>query len=253
MAALVRHQVRYLRSNLALTVAYVVVPFALIAYSIDAFRIYLQGEGFPSATGAELIVPGVSVLYMFLVLTHVLSFTYDEHRWSTWDRLRAGPASLGAVVAAKLLTLFGHLVLQTFLIFLGGALLFSFALEPRTLLLAPIVVLAAVVAVGWAALGYTLAPTNAVFDAWAYAGGVVFAAVGGALSPLGLLPSAVRDISPVSPAYWVLRAAQDVILEGKGGGAILRPSLALASYGIALLAGAALLHRPDVRRRGRLS
>ncbi len=242
-AALARHQVRYLTSTAWLTTGYVVVPFVLIAYFQNAYRIYLHGLGYVGVSGSEIVVPGIATLYGLLVLAHDGVFTFSEHLWHSWDRVRT-VATSREVVMAKLGTAWLHLILQATAIFAGSALLFSFPLGWSSVILAPVMLMTITATVAWGCLGYVLSGTNSAFDAWSYGGGMVWAAVGGAISPLGLLPSAVRRIAPLSPVYWTIKAFRAVLLDHDGLGGVLKPTGALCAFAVTFFVLAALFYDP---------
>jgi ABC-2 type transport system permease protein len=249
--ALARHQVRYLSGTALLTAAYVFVPFVLIAYFRNAFSTYLQGQGYGRATGAELVVPGVVTLYTYLVLAHDGVFTFSEHLWNTWDRVRA-VATPAEVVGAKLAVGWVHLMVQSLAIFAGSMIVFDFPFDRRLLLLVPVVVATVCVGLAWGCLGYVASPTNAMFDAWCYGGGVVLAAVGGAISPLGLLPDVVQRVAPLSPVYWTMKSFRAVLLDGAGFGAVVKPTLTLLAFAAVFVVVAGLAFDPARQKAGRL-
>lgn len=250
-APLHHHQLRYLWRTKWLTLAYVVVPFVLIAYFRNGYAEYLRSEGYRTIGADEQVVPGTFTLYMFLTTAHVGFFTYSEHLWNTWDRVRA-VAPIRSIVAAKAGLLWVHLFVQSVIIMTGASVLFDFPLGRAAGLLLPVVAATAAVVVGWGALGYVLCRTIQAFEAWCYAGAVVVAALGGGIAPLGLLPDVVQRIAPLSPVYWTMRAFRTVLLEGEGFGSTLQSLAVLVLYAIAFLTVAGLAFDPGARRIGRL-
>jgi ABC-2 type transport system permease protein len=249
--ALARHQARYLSGTALLTAAYVVVPFVLIAYIRDAFGIYLRGQGYAQATGAELVVPGVMTLYTYLILAHDGAFTFSEHLWNTWDRVRT-LATSREVVGSKLAVGGTHLLLQSLAILGGSVILFDFPFDERLLTLTPVLLATVAVGLAWGCAGYVVSPTSATFDAWCYGGGVVLAAIGGAISPLGLLPEVVQEVAPISPVYWTMKAFRSVLLDGAGFGAVVKPTLTLLGFAAVLMLVAGLFFDPAKAKGGRL-
>jgi ABC-2 type transport system permease protein len=249
--ALARHQVRYLTGTALLTAAYVFVPFVLIGYFRNAFYIYLRGQGYADATGAELVVPGVVTLYTYLVLAHDGAFTFSEHLWNTWDRVRT-LATPREVVGSKLAVGGAHMVVQSLAIFAGSIIVFDFPFDRRLLTLLPVVLATVCVGLAWGCVGYVVSPTNATFDAWCYGGGVVLAAIGGAISPLGLLPQVVQEVAPLSPVYWTMKAFRSVLLDGEGFGAVVKPTLTLLAFAAVMMIGAGLFFDPAKQKAGRL-
>jgi ABC-2 type transport system permease protein len=250
-APLTRHQLRYLWHTRWLTLAYVVVPFVLIAYFRNGYAEYLRSEGYRTVGADEQVVPGTFTLYMFLTTAHVGFFTYGEHLWNTWDRVRA-VTPIRSVVATKLSILWLHLFVQSVLIMVGSAVLFAFPLARALVILLPVVATTTAMVVGWAAMGYVACRTIEAFEAWCYSGAVIIAALGGGIAPVGLLPDVVQRIAPVSPVYWTMRAFRSVLLEGEGFAATLQPLAVLFLYAAVFLLIAGLSFDPAIRRIGRL-
>jgi ABC-2 type transport system permease protein len=198
-----------------------------------------------------VIVPGVVSLYTYLVLAHDGLFTFSEHLWNTWDRVRA-VATTAEVVRSKVAVVWLHELGQSLAIFTGSTVLFGFPVSSRLIELVPVVLAMVSVGTAWGCLGYVIAPTNAAFDAWCYGGGVVLAGIGGGISPLGLLPPAIQHIAPVSPVYWTIKAFRSVLLDHAGVGAVVNPSLTLLGFAGGLRIVAALFFQPSRRKGGRL-
>jgi ABC-2 type transport system permease protein len=247
--ALARLQVEYLRSTIWLTLAYVVVPFGLIAYARNGFELYFRGA-YPGATGGELVVPGVAALYAFLIMAHDGSFTFNEHVWNVWDRIRA-TAPMAAIVRAKLGVVGLHALAQTVVIVTVAAVVDIYPRSLRSLVLAPVLIATVLVAVSWGALGHAVCRTATSFDAWVYGGGVGFAAVGGAIAPADLLPRAVQRVAPLTPVSWTMRAARSLLLDHAPATAAIQPTLGLLAFATVFGVLAMLFFRPDQAKLGR--
>ncbi len=61
----------------------------------------------------------------------------------------------------------------------------------------------------------------------------MFATLGGALTPLNVMPGWVQAIAPSMPTYWAMRGYRSVILEGSGFSAVLFPVVILAVFTLA--------------------
>ena len=72
--------------------------------------------------------------------------------------------------------------------------------------------------------------TSQQLNAFGNIGGMIFATVGGALTPLSVLPGWVQDIAPLTPTYWAMEAYRDIILEGQGLGAAVLPTFVLLLF-----------------------
>ncbi len=251
-AALYRHEIRYLVRTAPITIAYVIVPFVLMAFIQNSYGIFLRTDPrYASATGAEIVAPGVAALYGFLVLSHQGLFTYNEHQWHTWDRIRSGPASIPEVVAGKVGAHLSHQVVQFTAILLGAFVLFD--LRPNgsavALVLLGITTVTATVAWGW--LGLAVLRTSTLYDAWAFGGGIFLAAIGGAIVPNDLLPAVVRDVGPASPIHWSVTGFRTVFLDGGGLDDVTQPLLVLCAFsaGFTLMALALFdASRPKIGR-----
>jgi len=238
-AALFRHEVRYLVASAPVTLAYVVVPYVLMAFIKNSYGVFLQSNpGYPSASGAEIVAPGVAALYGYLVLSHEGLFTFNEHQWNVWDRLRSGPASVPEIVTGKVGAHLAHQALQFTLILGGAGLLFGLSVGDAWAAVVLLGLLTVTSTVAWGWLGVALVPTSTLFDAWAFGGGILLAALGGAIVPTDLLPDVVRRIGPISPIHWAVKGFRTVFLDGGGLADVGRPLLVLAAFtaGFTLLA-----------------
>lgn len=59
---------------------------------------------------------------------------------------------------------------------------------------------------------------------------ITFAAIGGCLTPVEILPPTVQDIAPAFPSYWANEAALDVLLKGDGLSAVWAPAGVLLGF-----------------------
>jgi ABC-2 type transport system permease protein len=97
-----------------------------------------------------------------------------------------------------------------------------------------IVVTAAVqTSVGFAAtaFGRSVQQVTAV----ANLGALLLAGIGGALTPVELLPSWVQTIAKISPVYWTLLGIRGVVIEGYGVGEVAGAVTVLGSISIVVL------------------
>ena len=79
-------------------------------------------------------------------------------------------------------------------------------------------------------------------------GGLLLAAVGGALTPVQLLPAWVRHIAPISPVYWALKGLHSVITEPHGFSSVGDPAAVLAGFALgALLLSLAVFHADQTK------
>lgn len=84
-----------------------------------------------------------------------------------------------------------------------------------------------------------LSRTSQQLNTFANVGGILFAAIGGALVPIAVLPGWVQSIAVFIPTYWAMNGFRDVILDGAGISDVVAPMLILAFFavGFASIAG----------------
>lgn len=59
---------------------------------------------------------------------------------------------------------------------------------------------------------------------------LLFAGLGGALTPLSALPDWARPLAPGVPSYWAMRGFTTVVIDGGGAGAVLLPVAVLLGF-----------------------
>lgn len=248
--AIARTGTRLLLADPAPTLVTVVMPLLLTAFLMPATRAQLHLAGYPHASGAEQLVPGLAIMFAFLNTGMVGTLFFREHAWGTWERLRASSASTADIVVGKTLPLFVSQLIQLGLLFSAGALLFGY--RPTGSLVALAVVLALFVAMV-VTLGVLLVAVFATMDqalVIGNLGGMVMAGLGGALAPASSLPGWAQDIARLTPTYWTLRALRDITLNGARLGAVL-PALAVpAAFTVVFALVAAARFRPSDTKVG---
>lgn len=250
--ATMRNDARILLRSPTLLLVQIGMPLVLIAFLRPAFKVALREFGpIPQATGAEQTVPGMAVMFGFMVVfAWTGSAFYREFTWRTWDRLRAGCGDGAAMVAGKLALPVGLGLLHGTVVFGAGILLFDLRIPGS--LLAVVVLVAAMMAAfcGLAFLAIAWTTTFTQYSTITTLGGIVHAAMGGAIVPFEVLPTSVTPIRPLFPSYWAMRGFRTVVLEQAGVGDVLAPVGALlAIAALAAMIGVARF-RFDEHRRG---
>ncbi len=175
-----------------------------------------------------------------------------ERQRGTWDRVRAAPVPLWAVLAGKGLATAGIGLLVVLATFLAGHLLFGVGVDGS---LAGFV-LVALAACGLAAAGGLL--VAAVGGTEARARGVSIlvvlgvAMVGGLWLPAFLLPGWVRDAALALPTTWAMRGFNAATWQGRGLADVLPAAGVVAGSAAVCLAAAAgwISHTEGRRSRG---
>jgi len=220
---LFRQNVALLLRDPAPIVITTAMPLILIAFLKGTGRAVLQQAGIAGANGTEVIVPGQVVMWAFFGVAFLATAFFAEHRWGTWDRLRASAAQPIEVLLGKMLP-------STFLVLLQMAVLFAIGIG----------VFGMRVRGSWSGLGLMMVATTAFMTALAMLvvatlrtanqvmavvnlGAMAFAGIGGAFAPIEALPGWAQAIAPLSPAYWMIQGFRGVVLDGASLGATLRP------------------------------
>jgi len=234
---LARHSMKLYLSDPAPLVVFLLMPLGLMAFLSPLSRALLRAQGYANATGAEQAVPGMTIMFSFMMMTVVGIQFYREYGWGTWDRLRIASGGM-SIIVGKILPGLLLLLCQIVVVFAAGGALFglqvtgsmvglfvvflSFALCTMSLTMALI---------AWCR---TLDQLNVIANLVA----MLFSGIGGAFAPVDSLPAWAGKIAVPSPAYWAMRGMRGIILDRQGFGFGMRAAGVLAMFGLlfALLA-----------------
>lgn len=206
----------------------------------------LEGEGYESATGAEVVVPGQLVMFGFFVAGSVGFSVFREHGWRTWDRLRASALSSRALLAGFAIPWIVIHVLYSAALLIVGGLLVGLRLNGGS----PLAVLLVLVAYACCIIALMLLATATLrtinqMSGFQNVGAMAFAGLGGALVPFEQLPGWAQAIGPFTPAYWAMRGHRSVFLDGGGVTEVLVPVAVLLAAAVVLAALGTLRFRAD--------
>jgi ABC-2 type transport system permease protein len=221
------------------------MPILVMSFFRPLAAVALRSQGALGSNGAEQVVPGIFLMFSFLIVGTVGYSVFREHGWRTWDRLRTLPITTSEILVSKIATPLLLFVAQFLVTFTCGSALLG--LHSR----APIWALAACVLVtGLMLISLGLAVSSVArslqqVNAVANLGLVIFGTVGGAFVPVSLLPIAVRRFSPASPTYWSMRALSKSIVGGGGLRDIFPEIAVLLGFALAFLAVARLRFRVE--------
>jgi ABC-2 type transport system permease protein len=140
----------------------------------------------------------------------------SERSWRTWDRLRATPARAGELLAGKAVPAFAMLAVQQTVVIGFGVAVFGLRVASLELLAVAVAAWAlALLGIGatFGAMLRSQSELNVAYDM----GGVVLAALGGAMVPLTSLPGWAQAIAPASPGYWAMSALRSALLGQQAG------------------------------------
>ena len=236
IAAVAVCDLRVLRRDPAFVVIFTIMPLAFMAFTKGAFSAGLAAE-YPgrSLNGAEVVVPGSAVLFSGFLVGNLGFAIFREHSWATWDRLRASRLSTTELMVAKSIGPIAVLALQLTVMLLGGALLFDLHIAGSLLAFFTV---AAAMALMELTLGFALlAVCRSVLqlNAVTNLGAMMLSGIGGAVTPIYLLPTWAQTIAPATPAYWAMSGFTKVTIEGAGLADVGKPVGVLLAYSAAFV------------------
>jgi ABC-2 type transport system permease protein len=240
-----------MQESVSLTVM-VIMPLAVMAFVKPTYAVVLRDQGYHFANGSEQAVPGISLMFVFFMVTYGGLAFFREYVWSTWDRIRSLPVRRGEVIIGKMVPTYCFVGLQQGFLYVAGYWIFGLRVRGSVL---------AVIGVDWAFATWLMAFIMVVV---AYCktfhqvltvsnlGGVVFAGIGGALTPIASLPHWAQKIAPFTPDYWAMRGFNHGILDAHTPGGAWLPVCVLLAATLACTALAAWRFRFDEPREGLL-
>lgn len=237
-ATLFRQNMELLLRDPAPIVLTTAMPLVLIAFLKGTGRAVLQQAGITGVNGTEVIVPGQVVMWAFFGVAFLATSFFAEHRWGTWDRLRASAARPIEVLLGKLLPSTLLVLVQMAVLFAIGVAVFGMDVRGSWTGLGLMVVVSTAFMTTLAMLLVaTLRTANQVM-AVVNLSAMVLAGIGGAFAPVEALPGWAQHVAPASPAYWMIDGFRGVVLEGASLGATLRPAAVVVamSLGLAIVA-----------------
>lgn len=213
--SIARHQLGLLSRDPVPLITLVVMPLIIISFVKPLYRSELRQRGLIDANGAELAVPGLLVMFAFFLVGFTGYYFFQEHGWNTWDRLRSSGARPIEIAAGKLAPLAVLAALQFLVVFTGGALFFDLRIHGSV---AAVVATSAALGACYLALGVavvSVARTVQQVNSIGNLGAILFAGLGGALTPVSILPGWAQAVAPATPTYWAMRAYKMAIIDGR--------------------------------------
>ncbi|GMQ86398.1 MAG: hypothetical protein BMS9Abin07_1975 [Acidimicrobiia bacterium] len=237
--ALIRHETRVIFDDPGTLVFLLLMPFLMMAVMTPLFQLSLEAEGFTGTSGAEQAVPGIAAMFATFSASFAGFTFFREHGWNTWERLRASRASTLDLMVGKLVPTLAVAVAQMLLLFALGVVFLDLTIAGSLAALAGIVIVFSISMVAFGMAITALSRTSQQLNTFANVGGILFAAIGGALVPIAVLPGWVQSIAVVIPTFWAMTGFRDVILDGAGFSDVVVPMLILVLFavGFAAIAG----------------
>ena len=213
------------------------MPLVMMTFLQGTSRAVLHAAGYANASGAELVVPGMTVMFSFFGVGFIGTAFFSEHGWGTWDRLRSSRATTVEIVLGKILPSAALMLGQMVLLFVIGVVAFGMQINGSIAGLAVMILACVALLVAFSMLLTGVLKTANQLMAVVNLAAMVLAGIGGALAPVDVLPGWAQAIAPAGPAYWMLKGFRAVILE-KGG---LDATIVPAAVTLAFAAGMAAI------------
>jgi len=235
-AAVARHQAVLLRRAPGQVIVYTVMAGVLTVFT-EPMTERLPAPGVTAPPGARAAA-GMLVFCSLFMAGVAGAAVVDERGWRTAERLRSTPARPWEVLAGKALPMLGLLLTQQAIVLATASVLYptGFAAHWPRLLAVGAAWSGCVLGLGllMAAAVTTAAQLSTVKDLTA----LLLSATGGAVVPLGALPTWIQPAAPYSPAYWAVSGYLG------GSGPTLRWVALLVATGALAFATAAHLGAP---------
>jgi ABC-2 type transport system permease protein len=208
---------------------------------------YAYNDGAKPPTSVQQNVPAWLVFAIFFVVIPVSNAVIRERQVGTLRRIRTTRVSNATLLLGKLIPYYAINQVQVIVMILVGIfvvpLLGGDALVLNGSLLALFTIASAV---SFAALGYALliaviAKTTEQATIIGGAGNIILAALGGIMVPKFIMPSAMQDLTNLSPMSWGLNGFLDVLLRGGNVLSVLSESASLIALGAVALILAGVL------------
>ena len=191
---------------------------------------------------AELAVPSMTVLFVFLTAQTTAQSIYEEKKIGSFRRLLAAPLSRFSLMSGKLTPNFIIVILQVVVIFFAAIVIFpllgmdKLTLGEDPLALVLLVLVTALCSTTLGALIAALAHTEAQIGGLSTAALWVMAFVGGTIVPLFLVSDALAAIGKVTPQFWAVTGFYDLLVRGQGLSDIIDSLLALLGFSVLFMA-----------------
>jgi ABC-2 type transport system permease protein len=172
-------------------------------------RLYVVALG-SRAEGTTQVVLGYLVLFSLLGTSIVGNAILTDRKWNTFDRLRSCPLYPAELLIGKAIPILLFILVQQAVLFTLGVAVLGLQVNSYSLLaIADVVWAISVLCLGIAiaVLVNSFAQLSAIIDI----GASICTGLGGGLVPLGVMPAWVRQLAPLSPAFWGMRGLEGAL------------------------------------------
>lgn len=211
LAILARHEARRASKSVIPRLIFVAMAVGLASFLRNTWDVASFLVDTNGVDGSQQVVPGMGVLFAFVVLIYYGYTAFDDFGFGMWDRLRVSGVSSFSTLTAKGIVMGVHVVLHLALVFAFGALILSLDVAGPWWMIVVLILATAVAAVSYAFMAFSLSGSNALYNAFCYVGALAMTALGGGLVPFPLLPDWAQTIGPATPTYWAVQGFRHVL------------------------------------------
>lgn len=208
-------------------------PLAIPSPGEEALQIKYPGhfEKSRKPTATEQNVPAYAIFGVFFIVLTLARGVLKERIEGTFLRLLSAPLPKIAILVGKLLPYYLVNLVQIFLMFAVGVLIFQMRLGSVGALLLISISLAAA-ATGLGLLVAALGRTESQVDTLSVLLAVSLGALGGMMVPVFVMPKIMQKIALVTPHAWALQGYHDSIVRGLGAGDVLTEAAVLMGFAL---------------------
>lgn len=210
-------------------------------------------DGAPAPTSAQQNAPAWALLAMFFLTVPLSVAVIKERQQGIITRLRALPVPSWVLLAGKILPYFLINTIQLLMVLgegmyvlplLGGD---ALTVGHAPFALAVVAASANLAAIGYGLLLATFVQSQEQATSFGAVSVLIMAAIGGILVPKMVMPTAMQELSVVSPMSWGLDGFQAIFVRGDGLAGVLPDTLRLLGFGAACLIVAAVRFHRELR------
>lgn len=159
------------------------------------------------------IVPGFTVMFAFFLVSVMARSFIAERENGTLLRLKLAPIGTTSILLGKTAPFFLTSVIQCFLLFLGGRLLFGMSWGTNPLLLVPVILCTSLAATSLGLLLATIVQTDQQVSSIGTTLILVLSSLSGCFFPREMFPPLMKRISLFTPHGWALRTFDSVLTQ----------------------------------------
>jgi len=159
----------------------------------------------------ESLVPSYTVLFVFFLVNIMARSFIAERELGTLRRLKLAPIGPMALLVGKNIPFYCLSLAQTFLLFLGGRLIFGMSWGTEPWMLLPVIASTSLAATALGLMVATFIRTDSQVSAYGNSLVILLAGISGCFMPRRWLPEVMQNISLATPHAWALIAYDEIL------------------------------------------